>query len=214
MLNLKLKAIANYVKKDDIVIDTCTDHAYLAIYLKKQQLCQEVYASDINPHALKIAKKNIFKAQVNIPTFLSDGFKNIPDLNINTAIIAGVGAHTILNIIDSAPQSINKFIISSNNDYAYLRTSLYKQKLYIKEEIVVYEKNKYYPIMLVLKAKVKESKLTLKYGKINNKAYYEYLLSKEKDILTKIPFSQIFKRQIYKRNINNLKKIIKRNSAY
>lgn len=57
MINLKLKAIASLIEKEDIVIDTCCDHAYLAIYLKKNRLCKEVYASDINPNALNQAKK-------------------------------------------------------------------------------------------------------------------------------------------------------------
>lgn len=35
MMNQKLKAIASFVSKDDTVLDTCCDHAYLAIYLKK-----------------------------------------------------------------------------------------------------------------------------------------------------------------------------------
>ena len=56
MINKKLKAIASFINKHDTVIDIGCDHAYLAIYLKENKLCKNVYASDINQNALNIAK--------------------------------------------------------------------------------------------------------------------------------------------------------------
>ena len=38
MINLKLKTIASFITKEDTVIDTCCDHAYLAIYLKQNKI--------------------------------------------------------------------------------------------------------------------------------------------------------------------------------
>ena len=105
MLNLKLKTIANLVNKNDTVIDIGCDHAYLAIYLKKEKLCKKVYASDISGNVINIAKKNIKDNNVQIDIFLSDGFKNISNNDINTAIISGMGASTILNIV-KMPQKI------------------------------------------------------------------------------------------------------------
>ncbi len=57
MLNQKLTTISKLVKTNDTVIDIGCDHAYLAIYLKENNLCKEVYASDINENALNGAKK-------------------------------------------------------------------------------------------------------------------------------------------------------------
>ena len=59
MLNKKLKTIASLINKNDTVLDIGCDHAYLAIYLKQNNLCKDVYASDINSNALKQANKNI-----------------------------------------------------------------------------------------------------------------------------------------------------------
>ncbi|MDE5539916.1 MAG: class I SAM-dependent methyltransferase, partial [Bacilli bacterium] len=98
MLNLKLKTIADLITNDDIVIDTCCDHAYLAIFLKENKLCKEVYASDISLNALNIAKRNIKAKKLNIKTYLSDGLKDIPNLDINTVVIAGVGTSTALDM--------------------------------------------------------------------------------------------------------------------
>lgn len=210
MINLKLKTIASFIAKEDTVIDTCCDHAYLAIYLKQNNLCKDVYASDINPNALDVAKKNIATSHVNITTYLSDGFKNINNGNIDTAVIAGVGTNTVLDIIDGAPLSIKKYIISSNNNQDELRFSLYQRGLYIQEEKAILDKGKYYVIMLVTKDYVKMNKLSFKYGKSNNQDYFLYLIKKEQDVLAKIPRNKFIKRLKHKRNIYYLRKIIEK----
>lgn len=210
MINLKLKTIASFIAKEDTVIDTCCDHAYLAIYLKQNNLCKDVYASDINPNALDVAKKNIATSHVNITTYLSDGFKNINNGNIDTAVIAGVGTNTVLDIIDGAPLSIKKYIISSNNNQDELRFSLYQRGLYIQEEKAILDKGKYYVIMLVAKNYIKENKISLKYGKSNNQDYFLYLIKKEQDVLAKIPRNKFIKRLKHKRNIYYLRKIIEK----
>lgn len=210
MINLKLKTIASFIAKEDTVIDTCCDHAYLAIYLKQNNLCKDVYASDINPNALDVAKKNIATSRVNITTYLSDGFKNINNGNIDTAVIAGVGTNTVLDIIDGAPLSIKKYIISSNNNQDELRFSLYQRGLYIQEEKAILDKGKFYVIMLVTKNYIKENKLSFKYGKSNNRDYFLYLIKKEQDVLAKIPRNKFIKRLKHKRNIYRLRKIIEK----
>ncbi len=208
MLNLKLQTIASLINKDDIVIDTCCDHAYLAIYLKENNLCKEVYASDISDKALLNAQNNIKKHNLQIETFLSDGFKNIKLENINTVVIAGVGTNTVLDIVNSAPKDISKYIISSNNDFYNLRKKMKKQAFYIKKEIIVKENNKYYPIILFTKDYRYYNKNVLKFGDSNNKMYYEYLLQKEQNILAKIPKKHLLTRLTHIRNIKYLKKIL------
>ncbi len=209
MLNLKLKTITTLVNKNDIVIDMACDHAYLAIYLKENNLCQEVYASDISKNALLNAQNNIKAKNLNIKTYLSDGFNNLPNLNINTAIIAGVGTKTILNIVKNTPSSVNKYIISSNNNYEELRTTMLKYHFYNTKEIVIKENNKYYPIILFTKNIQKETKLTLKYGKSSNIEYFTYLLNKNYQILKNIPKLKVLNRLKVYINILNLKKLIK-----
>ena len=210
MINLKLKTIASFIEKEDVVLDTCCDHAYLAIYLKQNQLCKEVYASDINENALNQAKKNIKTSKMHICTYLSDGFKSIDNLEINTAVIAGVGTSTVLDIIEFAPDNIKKFVISSNNNWEELRKKLYKRNLYIKKEVVVLDKHKYYVIMFVTKEYIKENALSLKYGKSNNKEYYLSLKKKELEVLNKIPKNKFILRFKCFRNIYYLNKLIKR----
>lgn len=207
MLNLKLKTISELIAKDDIVVDTCCDHAYLAIYLKEHNLCKEVYASDISSNALAIAEKNIKARNLNIQTYLSDGLKSIPHSDINTVVIAGVGTSTALDIVKSSPIPIAKYIISSNSNHYELRQSMQKLGFFIKQEIVVKEHNKFYPIMLFTRNSQKYNKYELKYGQSDNQEYYAYLLAKECSIIKSIPKKRLVTRYIHKKNIKYLKRL-------
>lgn len=214
MINKKLKAIASFINTQDTVVDIGCDHAYLAIYLKENKLCKNVYASDINENALNIAKHNIKEHNLDIETILSDGFKSIHNPNIDTAVISGMGTNSILDIIRYAPQNINKYILCSHNNLDILRKKLYEHKLYIESEIAIYEHKKYYVIMLVTKNYQKENRLSLKYGRSNDKKYLSYLLKKEQEVLNRIPKKKIKKRLKHLKNTWDLKVLIKRSEEH
>lgn len=214
MINKKLKAIASFINTQDTVVDIGCDHAYLAIYLKENKLCKNVYASDINENALNIAKTNIQEHNLDIETILSDGFKSIHNPNIDTAVISGMGTNSILDIIRYAPQNINKYILCSHNNLDILRKKLYEHKLYIESEIAIYEHKKYYVIMLVTKNYQKENRLSLKYGRSNDKKYLSYLLKKEQEVLNRIPKRKIKKRLKHLKNTWDLKVLIKRSEEH
>lgn len=214
MINKKLKAIASFINTQDTVVDIGCDHAYLAIYLKENKLCKNVYASDINENALNIAKHNIKEHNLDIETILSDGFKSIHNTSIDTAVISGMGTNSILDIIRYAPKNINKYILCSHNNLDILRKKLYEHKLYIESEIAIYEHKKYYVIMLVTKNYQKENRLSLKYGRSYDKKYLSYLLKKEQEVLNRIPKRKIKKRLKHLKNTWDLKVLIKRSEEH
>ena len=183
MKSKRLLEIAKYVDINDSVLDVGCDHAYLSIYLKKNNSCKNVIASDISENALKFAKKNISKAKLDINTHVSDGLKNINEF-YDTVIMSGMGTNTILHILDYK-ELPNKLIISSQNELYKLRKNLNLLGYYLKEESVVIENNHYYVIMVCVKEKQRLSNKELKYGISNNKDYYLYLYKKNKDIINK-----------------------------
>ena len=184
----RIKTLASLINKDDIVLDVGCDHGYLSIYLKQNNLCKEVFASDISESALKQAQTNFKKYHLNIKTFVSDGFNNIKE-DFNTAVIAGMGTTTILNILNHK-KAPNKLIISSNNEHFKLRVNLNKLGYKLIEEKVVYEKNHYYVIMLYQKGIQSLSKKELLFGISNNKEYNKYLLNKNRELLAKVPLKK------------------------
>ena len=185
MISTRIKTLASFVEKDDVVLDIGTDHGYLCIYLKENNLCQEVLASDINKNALMSAQNNFQKRNLDIKCYLSDGFNNI-DSYYNTSVIAGMGTSTILNIIKS-DKCPSKLIIDSHNELPKLRLNLNKLGFKIVQEKVVLEKNHYYVIMLVLKGKQQLTETEILFGISNNLAYYKYLLAKNKELINVVP---------------------------
>ncbi len=55
-ISLRLKEIANMVDKCQSVVDVGTDHAYIPIYLIKNNICKSAIAGDINKGPLDRAK--------------------------------------------------------------------------------------------------------------------------------------------------------------
>ncbi len=205
MNSKRLIEISSLIDKDDIVLDVGTDHGYLCIYLYLNKLCKKVIASDISENALNSAINNFKKYNVNIATYVSDGFNSI-DEYFNTAVIAGMGTSTILNIINN-PKCPNKLIIASNNDYYKLRYNLNKLGFIIEKELVLKENKHYYVILKCIKGFQRLSKKYLKYGISNNKEYYKYLLDKNDLLLPKVP---LLKKLTIIHDNNILKRLFKK----
>ncbi|MFV0249962.1 MAG: tRNA (adenine(22)-N(1))-methyltransferase [Bacilli bacterium] len=218
-LPVRLKQIASLIKNETNVIDIGCDHGLLDIYLTNYKNCKCI-ASDINENALSNAKKNILKYKLNdkIETIVSDGFENIEINYLSTAIISGMGTLTILDILKKANlTNIENLIIQANNNLETLRKEISKIGFYIKDEIVVCDRNIYYVIINLEKGNKKYNlidyilgpKLKLKKDKITIN-YYINLIKKNNDIIKKIPINYIFKK-LYLKWIN---RIIKKTINY
>ncbi len=190
-LSKRLKAISNLVNKDDYVVDVGCDHAYLSIYLAQNNLCKKVISTEVAKGPYNIALNNIKNYQLDnkIKLYLTDGLKNIKE-QINTIIIAGMGANTIIKILQeySSLNKINKLIIQSNNDLELLRRFLNSIGFYIKKENHVYEKNKDYIIILAYKDIKKNTDTELIVGVYNpeSKEFYRKQIQKLSLILEDI----------------------------
>jgi len=180
----RIKALAEEIAKEDIVVDIGCDHGYLCIYLKQNDLCKEVYASDISKNALNSAINNFKKYNLKIKSFVSDGFSNITE-KYNTAVIAGMGTNTILKIINDK-KTPEKLVISSNNEHYKLRKKINEMGYKIINEKIVLESNHYYVILTLIKGSQKLTINQMKFGVSNDKKYYTYLLEKRKKIIKKV----------------------------
>src|SRR5574344_511099 len=146
----RLQGIESLLSISDKFIDVGCDHAYVCIDMAHQG-ANHILASDINIHALDRAKENIKKNHLErqIKTALSAGLNDIDTAEYNTLVITGMGAYTILYILANKKklETIEKMIISSNNDLDILRRGIEKINYQIKKEIIVYENNHYYTII-------------------------------------------------------------------
>ena len=209
MLNKKLKVIADSINKNIRVIDVGCDHGLLDIYLTLYNN-NECLATDINNNALENAKQNIkkYNLEEKITCILTPGIENIDIKKTDIVVIAGMGADTILKIIEN--KNIENLIVSSNNNEERLRKSLIK-KYTIINDIVVYDKNKYYVILKLKKGKSKLSKKNLflgNYKDSSNKNYYKFLLKKYYKIYNQVPYKKIITKIKLKKRIKYLKAVL------
>lgn len=181
----RIKAIASLVDNDALVVDIGTDHAYLPIYLYKNDITKNIVASDISSNALLFAKNNLEKHNLRgkIKLVVSDGFKNLDEC-FDIAIISGVGTETIKKILDNEVLP-NKLILSSHKNVSDLREYMFKIGYKIEKEIIVYENNIYYNIIKYVKEKDNLSKYDLLVGLSNDINYKKHLLNKYKEIYEK-----------------------------
>lgn len=141
-LSLRLKTLADFIDDNSSLVDIGCDHGLLDIYLLQTRKNINIVASDVNINALNNAKKNIkkYNLEEKIKTNLSNGLDNIDTTNMDTIVIAGMGAHTAVSILCNNSKKlkpIKKIIIQSNNDLDYLREHVTKLGYYITREELV-----------------------------------------------------------------------------
>lgn len=193
----RLLSIVDNVYPQDVIIDVGCDHAYLAIYLMEIHKYKRIYVSDINEKALQNGTNNIAasKLSTKIIPLLGDGLSVLHDESVNTLIISGLGAYTILDIIKHPNIiQINKIIIQSNTDHYLIRKSIINQGFKITNETAIKDNNKYYITIIFTRGKNKISNRQLKYGFHNNIDYYQYLRNRHIGINRKISFKHPFKK--------------------
>ena len=218
-LSKRLGAIASFIDSKDKVCDVGCDHGYLDIYLALNKKNKTIIATDISENVIKTTLKNIkeYKVKDKIKVYCTDGTKNIKE-KYNTIILSGLGAYTIINIINNSPK-VDKVIISSNNNWDLIRKHMIHIGYYINEELLIEENHKLYAIILFDLKRRKYSKKDILVGKYNkeNIPIYKKIIQKNKDILEKIPYKNFRKRLsiiyiniILKRYLRKENRIIRR----
>lgn len=190
-LSLRLKKIANYIPDNIKMVDIGCDHALLDIYLYKNRKNISIIASDVNENALEQAKKNIRKYNLEniIETRLSNGLDKINENEIDTIVISGMGAHTIVGILHMNLKklvNVENIIVQSNNHIDFLRKKIVELGYYIESESLVEDNKIIYTIISFKKGKKRYSKKELYFGPYLLKENSTLFIEKNKKDLEKL----------------------------
>ncbi len=152
-LSKRLQRCADYIGKTDCVADIGCDHGYLGINLLKSGQAQSVIAADIRPMPLQAAMENArrFGVEQQMKFFLSDGAAAIPR-DFDVMVCAGMGADTIVSILDNAPWLKNgsyRLILQCQSKTALLREYLNKNGFSICRESALKDGRFLYSVMEV-----------------------------------------------------------------
>jgi tRNA (adenine22-N1)-methyltransferase len=156
-LGNRLQLIASKIPKGLTIIDIGTDHAYLPIYLINKGISQKVIATEINQGPYEKAQENIKKAGLQnfIELRQGSGFKPVKPKEGDIAVVAGMGAATIVDIIKEsrhAADSFKSLILQPMRNQAELRKYLYATGYEIIDEDVARDENKFYEVIVARKA--------------------------------------------------------------
>ena len=175
-LSKRLETVANYISDNAKVVDIGCDHGLLDIYLAQNRKNITIIASDINENALNNAISNIKKYNLEkiINCRISNGLDNILKEEIDTIVMSGMGAHTIVGILYNNRKKlkyVKNIIIQSNNNIDFLRYKVVKLGYYIKDEKLVKDAGIIYNVIYFSKGKKYYSKKKLYFGPVllNNK---------------------------------------------
>lgn len=219
-LSKRLEALSSLIPINSHLIDIGCDHGLLDIYLYQKGISSHIIASDINQSALNNACENIKKYHLEdkIITKLSNGLENITkEDGLDTIVISGMGAHTIVGILKRYPKkltNIKTIIIQSNTKLPFLRKEITNLNYYISDELIVEDNKKNYFIIKFEKGRKKYSSKELYFGPIllqkNSKLFQKYHhknLEKLFIIQKLIPRNKIITRYKLKKEINLYKNV-------
>ena len=201
-ISKRLEAIASLTPCDSKVIDIGCDHGLLDIYLYQNKISKKIIASDVNKNALNNAKQNLKKHQLEpyLEARLGNGLDTLKkEDETNTIIISGMGAHTIIDILNNGKEKLNTIdtiIIQSNTKIELLRKKIADLNFYIDDEELLEENKKIYTIIKFKKGKIRYNKKQLYFGPI--------LLDKNSELFRKTNALEL----------QNLKKILEQMPLY
>ena len=217
-LSIRLEAISSLVPNNSKIIDIGCDHGLLDIYLYQKKISNKVIASDINENALNNAKENIKKHNLEkfIETRLGNGLDTLKDTDdIDTVIISGMGAHTVVGIIKNnlnKLKKINTIIVQSNTKNEFLRKEITKLDYLIEDELLVEDNKKIYTVIKFKKGKKRYNKKQLYFGPVlleKNTKLFQTNNKKELEklhlLLKLLPKNKLIDRYKIKKKINMYK---------
>lgn len=166
----RLLDIINILDSNKKIIDVGTDHGLVPLYLAKNKISTDITATDISaPSLQKLVDRLDNDLRKIIKTRVTDGFKGLESEDDQVAIIAGMGANTIIEIIEESldfAKNLDYMVLASNINTYELRHFLYDHGFYIEKDFLSYENRKYYDILKVY------------YGKKQNLSFEEYYYGK------------------------------------
>jgi tRNA (adenine22-N1)-methyltransferase len=183
-LSRRLKAVADSVTKGNRVADVGCDHAYISIYLIRNDIAPYVIAMDVNKGPLSRAEENIKrkKYEDRIETRLSNGLEKMIPGEADTILLAGMGGVLMIKILEEGKEvvaSAKELVLQPQSEIPLVRKYIHSIGYQIKEEQILIDEGKYYVVIKAIKEdniETYEKEVFYQYGKLLLEEGSNYLL--------------------------------------
>lgn len=151
-LGARLEAVAAFVPTHSIVADIGTDHAYLPIELIKRGAAVRALALDIHAGPYEAARRAVMRAGLpdHIEVRQCDGMTGLVPGECDTAVIAGMGGMTMVDILSKHPETtarLRTLVLQPMNAAANLRIWLSEHGWRIADEVLAKEEGRLYEVI-------------------------------------------------------------------
>ncbi len=130
-LSKRIHAIANQIEPGETAADIGTDHGYVPMLIVREGISPGVILSDISEGSLDKARKTFAECGIeegSVDFRLGDGLAAVKAGETDAVIIAGLGGHTIVNILDAdvaKSRSFKKLVLQPRKHSGTVRYYLY-----------------------------------------------------------------------------------------
>lgn len=173
----RINTICSFITENDKVVDVGCDQVEVGLALSKRSI--KSIACDISEKVIERANKKIelLKLKDYIDLRVSNGLQNIKENEADTLVLAGMGTHTIIDILSNTNLKFKKIITISNNYHDILRQKMNELNYKVKKELIIEENDIFYNLILFVPGNKKytEKDILLGLNHIKNPEYYEYM---------------------------------------
>lgn len=157
-LSPRLRALAKLIPPGQRVADLGTDHAALPIYLVETGVASYVVATEKTPGPYQVARNRVMARGLSrqIAVRLGDGLAAIEEGEIDVLVLAGMGAKTIIEILEKEPakvEKVNRILAQPMTGAERLRAWIRKRDYLLLDEDIVREGRRLYEILVFSGAK-------------------------------------------------------------
>lgn len=152
-LDARLAAALALVRPGKVAADIGCDHGKLSANLVGSGRCPLVFACDLRPGPLEKARQTCAPWADQVIFRLGDGLSVLQPGEADDIIIAGMGAETILEILDAAPWVQNpryNLVFIPATKHSILRQGLARRGFALQAETLCSAAGRYYAVMNVV----------------------------------------------------------------
>lgn len=170
----RIEALYSFIDECDKVIDVGCDQAKLGLMLAKRG--QYSIASDRSVNVIDRARHDLGRNKY-IDLRVSDGLDNIKEGEADTLVLAGMGTHTMIEILNKTSLRFKKIITISNNYHNILREKMNGLNYKVDSELIVEDMDKFYNLIVFVpgNSEYSERELLLGVNHVDEDMYNKYI---------------------------------------
>ena len=156
-LSKRLRMVADMVPVCDTVADIGCDHAYLSVWLLRENTARCAYACDVRPGPLAKAQETIrfFHMEERAETILCDGLSGLVPGDADVIVMAGMGGELMTRLLSEGAACAAKakcLLLQAQSDRESVRREVASLGFVITDERCVVEDGKFYLCMSAVPA--------------------------------------------------------------